>query len=139
MPNYLQLIEREALTWDDVTSAPHRFSAKEFNLNHNGQTIEIGHLHNGTLLDILFSVKVRQVLVEAGHAKVHHILPDTGWMSFAVKTDDDVQHAIWLLRLSYLQKLYRASRHQADILEEVQALDLSDTLLTVTFPNLQIV
>ena len=138
MPNYLQAIETEVLTWDDMTSAPHRFGAREFNLNHNGQTIEIGHLHNGTLLDILFSVKVREALVEAEQAKVHHILPDTGWISFAVKTNDDVQHAIWLLRLSYLQKLHQASRRQADIVDAIKSLELSDTLLALAFPNLQI-
>lgn len=137
MANYLQPIETTVTTWDDaITAAPHRFSAREFNLNIGNRTIELGHLHNGTLLDILFNVKVRDVLIAEGNARTHQFVPDSGWTSFSVRTPDDLDHALWLLRLSYLINVARYGRgkHPLDLPYEIDQLALSDTLRKVAFP-----
>ena len=37
----------------------------------------------------------------AGRAQPHHILPETGWVSFTLRQENDVEQAIALLHESY--------------------------------------
>ena len=41
------------------------------------------------------------LIVAAGRAQPHHILPETGWVSFYLRHESDVEQAIALLRESY--------------------------------------
>ena len=59
---------------------------------------EIGHIHSDHLVDIPFPKKVRDEIVAAGRAQPHHILPESGWVSFYLREDGDVDRAIELLR-----------------------------------------
>jgi predicted DNA-binding protein (MmcQ/YjbR family) len=52
-------------------------------------------------VDIPFPKKLRDEIVTAGRAQPHHILPETGWVSFYLRQDEDVEQAIILLRESY--------------------------------------
>ena len=56
---------------------------------------------NNHLVDIPFPKKVRDKIVAAGRAQPHHILPETGWVSFYLREDVDVEEAIELLRESF--------------------------------------
>jgi len=85
------------LTWKGIESHPHRFGGTEFRIGKR----EIGHIHGDSLVDILFPKKVRDEIVEAGEAEPHHILPETGWVSFYLREDGDIQKAIDLLQRSY--------------------------------------
>jgi predicted DNA-binding protein (MmcQ/YjbR family) len=64
-------------------------------------TREIGHLHGDRLLDVPFPKRERNDLVAAGLARPHHILPESGWVSFFIEKDADVDAAIALLRRSH--------------------------------------
>lgn len=64
-------------------------------------TRELGHMHGDYLVDIPFPKKVRDEIVKADLAEPHHILPETGWVSFYLRQEGDVQKAIALLRRSY--------------------------------------
>jgi hypothetical protein len=89
---------RQAVTqWPGITEAPHRFGGIEFQLEGR----EIGHLHGDRLLDIPFPRKVRDEIVAAGQASPHHILPESGWISFWLKGETDAEAAVALLRRSY--------------------------------------
>ena len=85
------------LTWNGVEAHPHRFGGTEFRIGRR----EIGHIHGDYLMDIPFPKKVRDEIVTNGLAEPHHILPETGWVSFYLRKEDDVQKAIDLLRRSY--------------------------------------
>jgi hypothetical protein len=74
------------LTWEGVTLAPHRFSGIEFRIDHR----EIGHLHGNYQADIPFSARLRKESVASGRASLHHIYPNSGWVSFYVRHADDV-------------------------------------------------
>jgi hypothetical protein len=88
----------EAVTsWAGVTSQPHRFSGVEYVIGKR----EVGHIHGDHLVDIPFPKKVREEMVAAGRAQPHHILPGTGWVSFYLRQEPDVEQAIALLRESY--------------------------------------
>jgi hypothetical protein len=104
--------------WEGVTAGPHRFGGVEFALG----AVEIGHVHRGPgLVDIPFTRRLREALVAAGDAEPHHLLADSGWISFWVREDDDVERALRLFRLSYVQK--RGRRDKAFAATQAAELD----------------
>lgn len=97
VPGAGRQISEAVRQWPGVVAASHRFGGVEFLLGRR----EIGHIHGDHLVDIPFPVAVRRELVAGGAAEPHHVLPDSGWISFYVRSGDDVAHAIGLLRRSY--------------------------------------
>lgn len=95
--NAQHTITEALLSWDGVTAEPHRFGGVEYRLG----TRELGHIHGDHLVDIPFPKKVRDEIVSMGFAQPHHILPETGWISFYIREPEDVQKAITLLQRSY--------------------------------------
>jgi Luciferase len=99
-------IARAVTSWPDVESAPHRFGGVEFRLGKR----ELGHLHGDSLADLPFPRKVRDELIAAGRAQPHHVLPESGWVSFRIESPDDVDRAIALFRLGYERALAARAR-----------------------------
>jgi len=85
------------ITWNGIEAHPHRFGGTEFRIGKR----EIGHIHGDSLVDIPFPKKIRDEIVAAGEANPHHVLPETGWVSFYLKEDGDIEKAIMLLNRSY--------------------------------------
>lgn len=83
--------------WEGVTVQPHRFGGLEFRV----QQREIGHLHGERVADFLFSVRERRDLVASGRARAHAILPDTGWVSLPIRSENDIPAVIELMRRNY--------------------------------------
>lgn len=94
------------LTWEGIEEHPHRFGGTEFRIGKR----EIGHIHGDSLVDIPFPKKVRDEIVAAGEAEPHHILPETGWVSFYLREEPDVERAIALLKRSYAIALKQKSK-----------------------------
>jgi hypothetical protein len=90
-------IRREVESWPGVTVAPHRFGGVEFRVGRR----ELGHLHGDQLADLPFPVRIREQLVAEGRAQRHHVMPDSGWVSFFIRSADDAGAAIELFRLNY--------------------------------------
>lgn len=90
-------IEREVMGWPGVEARAHRFGGVEFRVNGH----EIGHLHGERMVDLPFPVRMRKELVEAGKAREHHVLPQTGWVSYRIRQPEDVPGAIDLFRKNY--------------------------------------
>jgi Family of unknown function (DUF5519) len=80
-----------------VSAAPHRFGGVEFRMGR----IEPGHLHGDRLADLPFPRSVRDDLVHRGEARPHHVLPNSGWVSRAIHSEEDVEAVIALFRLNY--------------------------------------
>ncbi|HEX9332542.1 MAG TPA: luciferase family protein [Anaerolineales bacterium] len=95
--NAQKIITQTLVSWSGVSTASHRFGGVEYRLG----TRELGHIHGDHLIDVPFPKKVRDEIVNAGLAEPHHILPETGWVSFYLREEEDVQKAIALLRRSY--------------------------------------
>ena len=91
-------IHATLLEWPGVTAVPHRFGGTEYRF---GGKREIGHIHGDSLVDIPIPRKVRDEVVAAGRAEPHHILPDSGWISFYLREPADVERAIALFQQSY--------------------------------------
>ena len=90
-------IESEVGGWSGVETRAHRFGGVEFRVNGH----EIGHLHGERLVDLPFPVRMREELVGAGKAQEHHVLPQTGWVSYRIRGDGDVEGALGLFRKNY--------------------------------------
>ena len=84
-------------SWAGVTAQPHRFGGVEYGIGKR----EIGHIHGDHLVDIPFPKKVRDEIAAAERAQPHHVLPETGWVSFYLRQESDVEQAIALLHESY--------------------------------------
>src|SRR5512138_817850 len=97
VPGASEQISQALQQWEGVTQHVHRFGGQEYRLGRR----ELGHIHGDHLLDIPFPKKVRDEIVNAGLAQPHHILPETGWVSFYLREEEDVQKVIALLRRSY--------------------------------------
>lgn len=130
MVQYSTAIRDAVTAWDGVQTAPHRFGGIEFNLVAGNRVIEIGHVHGNSMVDIPFTRKIRDILVAEGKTSEHHLLPETGWSSFYLRSEADVERAIWLLRVSYLQKLKSARSRpvELDLEREIAQLEPSDAL-----------
>lgn len=98
-------IHQAVMEWDGITAERHHFGGTEYRLGRR----EIAHVHGDYLVDIPFPKKVRDELVNANRAEPHHVLPDTGWVSFYIRQEADVEQAIELLRRSFelAQSKYR--------------------------------
>ena len=90
-------IVREVSTWPGVTTARHRFGGTELRYGRR----ELGHLHGSRLADLPFPLLIRNELVAAGRAQVHHVHPESGWVSYAIRDRSDIAAVIALFRLNY--------------------------------------
>lgn len=99
-------ITETVLTWPGVERAPHRFGGTEFRLGRR----ELGHLHGDRLVDIPFPRKLRDELIAEGLARPHHVLPESGWVSFWIESAEDVERVIALFRQSYERAVIAQTR-----------------------------
>ena len=90
-------IGREVKGWPGVEAKAHRFNGAGFRVNGH----EIGHLHGSRLADLPFPVRMRKQLVAEGKAQLHHVLPETGWVSYPIRGEEDVEGALELFWLNY--------------------------------------
>lgn len=96
----LEKIKKKLLSWPGVTAEQHKFGGIEFRLNKR----EMGHIHGDRLADLPFPMKTRDNLVNSGRAFPHHVMPQSGWVSYWIeKGEEDVEAIIGLFRLRYEQ------------------------------------
>ncbi len=97
MASLRELVEEEVSGWPGVEARPHRFGGVEFRVRGH----EIGHLHGSRLGDLPFPVRIRKELVAEGKAEPHHVLPQTGWVSYPIRAEGDIEGVLELFRLNY--------------------------------------
>jgi Family of unknown function (DUF5519) len=84
-------------SWPGVEAAPHRFGGVEFRLGRR----ELGHLHGDRIADLPFPRRVRDQLIADGLARPHHVLPESGWITVSIRSDQEAERAIELFRMAY--------------------------------------
>ncbi len=90
-------IVKEVSKLEGVVTSPHSFGGTEFKLGRR----ELGHVHGDNWADIAFPMEVRNRLVSEGKVEPHHILPQSGWITFRFRTEEDIPSAIELFKMSY--------------------------------------
>lgn len=113
MTNSKKLVE-EVSTWPGVTIHPHRFGAKGFRFG----SAEIGHVHIGGIVDIPFPRSLHDALLAGGLARQHRWVPNSGWIRFHIRGEHGLNHALWLLRLSYLRYALKNASDPRQLLEQ---------------------
>ena len=90
-------IVSEVSRWEGIEVKPHRFGGTEFRVGRR----ELGHVHGDHQADIVFPMYVRNRLIEERRVEPHHVLPESGWITFRFRKEEDVDAAIELFRMSY--------------------------------------
>ncbi|WP_083964228.1 luciferase family protein [Shimazuella kribbensis] len=93
----LEALRKELLALEGVTEQPHRFGGIEFRYHSK----ELGHLHGEKLADLPFPKKIRDELIQTNTVKPHHVLPDSGWVSFPIRSENDIPILIKLFHMQY--------------------------------------
>lgn len=134
-PASVEQIVETVSDWPEVTVGPHRFNADEFLL----ADYEIGHIHRGGTLDINFPKRMRDTLIEEGHTGEHHFVPDSGWTTYRIQSEADVDGGLWLLRVAYLYRVLTQRRKpigeavlaEVDIATELDNLNVSEQVRAI--------
>jgi hypothetical protein len=92
-----------------VSTGPHRFGGLELRLGRR----ELGHLHGDAVADLPFTRRIRNMLVETGRVESHRHLPDSGWVTKRLRSEDDVDETIELFRLAYERARVSEARRAA--------------------------
>ena len=92
----------EVANWEGVELATEpRFGGPMFQVGRR----QLGHLHDagerGAFADIPLPRAVRDELIEAGRARPHSAMPDSGWLTVPVRTAADLAGAVDVFRLAY--------------------------------------
>jgi hypothetical protein len=129
--NSLNKLEEEVGSWAHISVHPHRFGGREFLFGR----AEVGHVHTAGVVDIPFPRTVRDALLTDGLAEEHHWVPNSGWITFRVRNEEDLQHAVWLMRLSYLRYALKSASGPREMFErEVEQLHLSPRFRSLLEP-----
>ena len=90
-------VKAVVMSWPGVLSQPHRFGGIEFRVGSK----EMGHMHGSRLADFPFPMSVRDRLVKEGKVRPHHILPKSGWVSYWINDESDIDPVVKLFQMQY--------------------------------------
>ena len=90
-------IRSAVASWPGVTVEAHRSGMVFFQVGQR----EIGHLHGNRMADLPFPVRIREELVAAGRADLHYLHPKSGWITYYIRGEGDIEAIIELFRLNY--------------------------------------
>jgi hypothetical protein len=130
---YCERLEQEIFLWPGASAHPHRFGGREFRF----KAAEIGHIHIGGTVDIPFPRPIRDALLAEGLAQEHHWVPNSGWITFQIRDEEDFKHAVWLMRLSYLRYVLKTASDPRRCLNQYsEELQLSPQFMSLLEPFL---
>lgn len=119
---HVKKLEEEVSGWTNISVHPHRFGGTEFQFGD----AEVGHVHTNGIVDIPFPRSVRDALLAEGLAEEHRWVPISGWITFQMRSEEDLGHALWLMRLSYLRYALKSASDPRKLFEqESEKLHLS--------------
>jgi hypothetical protein len=106
-------VELDALTtWigglPDVTSGAHRFGGTEFKV----EGVEFMHFHGSRHLDIRLSKREQAEVLAAGNAERHMFAPEAGWVTFKIRSEEDIGKAKEIIQLAYKNAKGIIERHR---------------------------
>jgi Family of unknown function (DUF5519) len=93
----ISAVEEKAQQLDKVSLGVHRYGGIGFFFRGK----EMSHIHGNGLLDCFVGRANRDLLLsETGGVTAHHVFPRSGWISFFVKNQDDVERALELIQIA---------------------------------------
>src|SRR5262249_19828507 len=88
---YAKALEDVVSVWSRISVHPHRFGGTEFRFGN----AEVGHVHTNGIVDIPFTRPIHDLLLSEGLAEEHRWVPNSGWITFRVHSEEDIDHALW--------------------------------------------
>ncbi len=95
--NQYEALREWILQHPSVAQAPHRFGGVEFNIDG----FEFMHFHGQTQLDIRLSMEDQSRMLKEGKAQHHLYAPQAGYVTFRIRSNEDVATAKELIELAY--------------------------------------
>jgi luciferase-like monooxygenase len=96
--NMISGLKEWLLQLPDVVEAPHSFGGTEFQVNGR----QFMHNHGPRYLDIHLSREDQERVLREGKAEPHRFTPaQAGWVTFHIRTDNDIETAKELITLAY--------------------------------------
>jgi len=92
----MSAIETTVREWPGMRLGIHRLGGIGFFFRGR----ESGHVHGNGLLDCFVGRANRESLVASGDALPHHVFPNSGWISFWIRGEEDVEAALELIRIA---------------------------------------
>ena len=124
-------LEEVVSAWSRISVQPHRFGGREFLFG----AAEVGHVHTNGIVDIPFTRPVHDALLAEGLAEQHRWVPNSGWITFRVRSERDIAHALWLMRMSYLRFALKEATDPRGLFErECEELRLSPRFKSLLEP-----
>ena len=96
----MEMFENAVCRKDAIQRRPHRFGGVGFFVG----TTEIGHLHGNGLLDLFVGKSFRTDQVGRGRALPHHVFPESGWVSFWLRSPADIDQALELFDIASMYR-----------------------------------
>jgi hypothetical protein len=128
---YAKALEYVVSSWSQISVDPHRFGGREFLFGD----AEVGHVHTNGIVDIPFTRPIHDVLLAEGLAEQHRWVPNSGWITFRIRSEQDIAHALWLMRLSYLRyALKEATDPRSQFEQESEELRLNTRFKSLLEP-----
>jgi hypothetical protein len=107
-------LNEQVSAWQGISVHRHRFGGREFRFG----SAEVGHVHESGAVDIPFPRAFRDELLARGLAEQHRWVPNSGWVTFHVRNEEDIRQAVWLMRLSYLRFALKAASEPRKLVEQ---------------------
>ncbi|MBI3969158.1 MAG: DUF5519 family protein [Chloroflexi bacterium] len=101
--NLIAQIREELLRWPGVYAKPNPGGGLKFMFGRR----HLGHLHE-QCVELPFPLAERDRLVREGDAEPHPTLPQSGWVSFRMRTAADVPPVLALFKRTYERALMRS-------------------------------
>ena len=92
----MSAIEAAVRRWPDMRVGIHRLGGIGFFFRGR----ESSHIHGNGLLDCFVGRANRDALVASGRALPHHVFPNSGWISFWIEGENEIQAALELIRIA---------------------------------------
>jgi hypothetical protein len=92
----ISTIEATVHGWRGMRVGNHRLGGIGFFFREK----ESSHIHGNGLLDCFVGRENRDRLIASGAALPHHVFPNSGWISFWVEDERDVETALRLIRIA---------------------------------------
>jgi hypothetical protein len=124
----LMKLEDTVASWPQVSVHPHRFGGREFRYAN----AEVGQVHDGGIVDIPLPRSIRDALLMEGLAEEHRWAPNSGWVTYRIRSNEDLQHAVWLMRLSYFRYAIKSADDPRELFVEASR----ELQLTAQFKSL---
>ena len=89
-------IQEELNKDTNITISIHKYGGIQFNYKNK----ELGHIHGNGMVDVLLNKKMKSELIAKKWVQEHHTFKDSGWVTLFLKSDNDIEIAVKVLKMS---------------------------------------